>query len=128
MISEFYMNGYTWSVKTVSPFNPVLIDRSGRRTLGTTDTSNLTLYLSSELYGESLIKVIIHELGHCAIYSFGLDLDIHKMVKPEYWIDAEEWICNFLFDYGLKIFKTAGKVVGLDALNYIPQEIERLVS
>lgn len=29
-----------------------------------------------------------NELGHCAIYSFGLACDIYKMVRQEYWIEA----------------------------------------
>lgn len=72
--------------------------------------------------------MLIHEIGHCAIHSFGLTEEIHKVVYPEYWIEAEEWICNFIFDYGFSIFKAFSQTMGMNALNYIPQEIEKLVS
>ena len=31
--------------------------------------------------------------------SFGLIEELHRLVKPEYWIEAEEWVCNLLADY-----------------------------
>lgn len=49
-------------------------------------------------------QVLIHELGHCALFSFDLICDIHQMVSREFWIEAEEWICNFIADYGMMIF------------------------
>lgn len=86
------------------------------------------IYLSSDLHGDFLIKVLLHELGHCAIYSFGLDVKIRQMVYPEYWIEAEEWLCNYLYDYGFNIFKTLYKIVGSRALEYIPYEFERFIA
>lgn len=43
--------------------------------------------------------------------SFGLLKAIHRMVKPEYWIDAEEWVCNFIADYGYGIFQIADYIL-----------------
>lgn len=58
------------------------------------------------------IRVLIHEICHCVLYSYGLLYDIHKAVKKDYWILAEEWICNFLYDYGLE-----AQQVGIDMLD-----------
>lgn len=124
----FVMNGYLWKVESVDRMDPMLVDRTGKRTVATTDPESLTVYLSDELSGDFLVKVVLHELGHCAMHSFGLIDDIHSMVYPEHWIDAEEWICNFIADYGFRIFSAAYDVVGYDALNYIPKEIEKLAS
>lgn len=60
--------------------------------------------------------------------SYNLLDEIHEMVKPEYWIDAEEWICNFIADYGLRIFSAAYRVLGDDAWMVIPQEYDRLIA
>lgn len=48
------------------------------------------------------------------------------MVKPEYWIEAEEWICNYIADYGTKIFTTFYIIVGDDAIRYVPRELNRM--
>lgn len=55
-------------------------------TLATTDPNLATIFMSRSLSGALLMKVLIHELGHCALVSYGLLDDIHKVVKPEYWI------------------------------------------
>ena len=62
------------------------------------------------------IRVLIHEICHCVLYSYGLLYDIHKAVKKDYWVLAEEWICNFLYDYGLE-----AQQIGIDMLDEISQ-------
>lgn len=48
--------------------------------------------------------------------------------NPQYWIEAEEWICNFIADYGLQIFETAYSVSGDDAWTIVPQELDRMIA
>ena len=79
----------------------------------------LTVYLSDELGEDEQVRVLLHELGHCAIYSFGLEEYIHEFVKREYWTYAEEWICNFVADYGRYIFESAYHVLGDIVWSYI---------
>lgn len=120
------MNGYLWRVCFVDNDDPMLVDRTGELTVATTDPTTLRVYISNDLDGSFLTRVLIHELGHCAMFSFGLLDDIHRMVQPRYWIEAEEWICNFIADYGMKIFSTAYRVLGDRAIEIIPYEIERI--
>lgn len=122
------MNGYPWIVKRVSPQNPMLVDRTGKSTLATTDFSSLTVYISNSIQNPFFTHVLIHELGHCALFSYGLIDDVHKVVHPQYWIEAEEWICNFIADYGLQIFETAYSVSGDDAWTIVPQELDRMIA
>ena len=35
------------------------------------------------------IRVLIHEICHCVLYSYGLLYDIRKAVKEDYWVLAE---------------------------------------
>lgn len=128
MIDSFYMNGYFWRVKFVDPNSDFLVDRTRLLRVATTDPSTGCIYLSKALKGDFLNRVLIHELGHCAMFSFHLLDDIHKMTKREYWIEAEEWVCNFIADYGLKIFAIASSVLGEDAWIFVPNELERLIS
>lgn len=122
------MNGYLWRVCYVEPNDPILVDRTGALTVATTDPTTLRVYISNELDGSFLTRVLVHEVGHCALYSFNLLDDIHRMVHPRYWIDAEEWVCNFIADYGMKIFSIAYSVLGDSAISVVPYEVERLVA
>lgn len=107
--------------------SPYLIERTGTRTVATTDPQTRTIYLLDTLNGDFLNTVLIHELGHVVMFSYGLLNDIHRAVRREDWIDAEEWVCNFIADYGIRIFSIASLVLGENALVYIPYELERLV-
>lgn len=124
----FVMNGYEWHILRVDPNDPRLVDRTRNVRLATTDPNDLCVYLSNELSGEMLTRVLIHELGHCAIFSYGLEREIHRFVKRRYWVEAEESICNFLADYGRIIFNRVAEVLGKDAWRVIPIEFDRLIS
>ena len=54
--------------------------------------------------------------------------DIHRMVKHQYWVEAEEWVCNFIADYGLKIFSVAYSILGDEAWIFVPYELEKLIA
>ena len=97
------MNGYIWSVHFISPVDDRLIDRSGKMRVATTDPNTQSIYVSRGLSGDFLATVLTHELGHVAMFSYGLVDQLHRMVQPEYWVDIEEWICNFVADYGYEI-------------------------
>lgn len=127
-MNSFSMNGYFWQVRFVEANDPMLMDRTGHQAMATTDPTSHTVYLSNVLYGDFLMKVLLHELGHCALVSFNLLDDIHRMVKPEYWIEAEEWACNLIADYGFTIFSTAFDILGYDAWKLIPQSLDRLIA
>lgn len=122
------MNGYQWHVRIVDHYSEKLVDRTGGKKLATTDPNTHCIYLSSDLSGDFFTTVLIHELGHCAIISFDLTREIRRMVKPQYWIEAEEFLCNFIADYGMLIFRTAYKLFGDQALIFVPSEIERMIA
>lgn len=126
-MKTFYMNGIIWRVKFVSPNSDLLVDRTGTLTVATTDPVSKTVYVSDSLEGEFLVRVLIHELGHCVLTSYSLLDDIHRMVYPEYWIEMEEWVCNFIANYGWQIFTQAYSILGYDALDILPYELERLI-
>lgn len=127
-MKSFYMNGDLWHVKIVGPYSPKLVDRTGKLTVATTDPVTFCVYLSDRLSGDFFNTVLIHELGHCAMISFNLIDYIRFHVPQKYWIDMEEFMCNFIADYGLKIFRTAYSLFGNDALSIVPKEIERYIA
>lgn len=130
-MNTFVINGILWRVETVDPGSPYLIDRTHQYRLATTDPNTKCVYLSNKLRERTddlPQRVLIHELGHCVIFSYDLFDEIHEMVKPEYWVDAEEWICNFIADYGTMIFSIAQTVYSDKALHIVAKELERLVA
>lgn len=127
-MEHFMMNGYFWNIKRVDPSSPFLVDRTGNQRVATTDPRTRCVYLSDELEGDFLDTVLLHELGHCVMFSYNLISEIHSFVDEENWIEAEEWICNFIADYGRKIFATAKDVLGEEAWMFIPYELERFIA
>nr|DAW17960.1 MAG TPA: hypothetical protein [Caudoviricetes sp.] len=107
----------------VEPDNTQLLDGLGNGRLAVTDYLEKKIYYSIGFsninYQKAIgrandIRVLIHEICHCVLYSYGLLYDIHKAVKKDYWILAEEWVCNFLYDYGLE-----AQQIGIDMLREI---------
>lgn len=98
------MNGYLWRVQRVSEDSHYLIDRTNTLTVATTDFDTKTVYISEALHGNFLRTVLTHELGHCTMFSYGILDDIHSFVDYRHWVEAEEWVCNFIADYGAEVF------------------------
>lgn len=121
------MNGDRWHIKVVAHNNPLLVDRTGNARVAVTDPGAYAIYISAKLPRSLLPRVLIHELGHCAIVSFGLAYDIHKMVRQEFWIEAEEWVCNFIADYGFQIFTILHEYLGDEAWRQLPHVLETLI-
>jgi len=110
-MTRFELNGHTWDVIFVEPHDHRLVDRTGEIRVATTDPKTRCIYLSQDLHGTFLRKVLIHELSHCAMVSYDLLGDIHRMTKQRYWVEAEEWVCNFLADYSFDLLSIANDIL-----------------
>ena len=106
-MAPFVLHGMLWVPVVVPHDDHRLVDRTGIARLATTDPSTHCVYLSNRLKGKDLETVMLHEVGHCAIYSFGLLEQLHSFVNEDNWIEAEEWLCNYLANYGRDIFHAA---------------------
>lgn len=90
----FKMNGITWKIRYVSPRSPYLQRSNGTYTFGMCDGLNHEIYLSNALHGAFLRKVLIHEVCHSAVFSYGVEMDLMQ----------EELLCEFVSNYGDEIF------------------------
>lgn len=90
----FTINGIEWQIKFVHPMSKELLRSDLTRTVGMTDFTKRTVFLSDMLQGAFLRKVFIHEVCHTAIFSYGISLDIEQ----------EEFLCDFIASYGDEIF------------------------
>lgn len=88
----------------------------------------MTISIASNLHGELLNRVFIHELGHCVMFSYGLLPELHRMIKKRYWVDAEEFVCNILADYGQFVICTARDVLGNQFTYVSPVGMERMIA
>ena len=129
MIDEFYMNGLHWSVRWANPTDPILVDRTNVLTCAVTDPDTMTIYLSNQLSGNFLTTVVLHELSHAMMVSYGYLEQIHRYCKKRYWIDMEELIANLIAQQAEEIFERAYDIVGDEAIQFVPYMMqERLVA
>ena len=128
MIDEFYMNGLRWRVRFTYPTDPVLVDRTNTLTVAVTDPDTMTIYLSNKLRENFLTTVVLHELSHVMMISYGYLDQIHKYCKRRYWVDMEELIANLIAQQAKEIFERAYDIVGDEAIRFVPYELERLVA
>lgn len=125
---QFFMNGYLWNVKRVPPYDDILIDRTGIKTVAVTEPITMCIYLSNKLDGELLKKVVLHELAHATMFSYNIVDMIHEYCYRKHWFDMEELIANIIAEYGEEIFHIAYEIIGDKAINIVPLILERLVS
>lgn len=93
--------------------------------MAVTDPATFTVYLSTELVPPFLYRVLVHELAHCAMVSYGLLDRLHALVPYGRWIEVEEWVCNFIADYGMEIYESAYESLGYSAWAAVPPEFDR---
>lgn len=91
----FEINGIDWEIEWCEPTDDNLRRSDGSLTVGVTDNRTKCIYLSDQLSGAFLRKVFIHEVCHCAIFSYGIYIDIEQ----------EEFLCDFIATYGDEIFE-----------------------
>lgn len=111
-MKPFVLNGDLWRPVLVSSDDPRLVDRTGTSRLATTDPSTMCVYLSKGLKGFDLETVLTHEVGHCALHSYGLLQSLHALIPEDTWVDVEEWVCNYLANYGREVVHAANTALG----------------
>lgn len=85
------VNGLNWKVVFTNDPKDLIVDGSIR--LGVTDKNSLTVFLSDTLTGDMLEKVLLHELTHVWLFSYGYDLDR----------ETEELISTFVGEHGREL-------------------------
>lgn len=91
---------------------PRPIDRTGTSRLATTDPSTMCICLSNGPRGLDLEVVSTHEVGHRAMYSYGLLDSLHAAIPEDTWVDVEEWVRDYLANRGREIIHAADTALG----------------
>lgn len=97
----FYMrvNNIDWRV--IFTGNPDDLELNHTIRLGITDRKTQTVYLYDGLRGNLLKKVLLHELTHVWLFSYGYDLGV----------EVEEMICEFVDTYAENILEMAQTLI-----------------
>jgi hypothetical protein len=89
----FIINGEWWYIIYVAPTDEILLRPEGIFTVGMCDDVTKTIYLSDELYGDFLKKVLAHETTHAAMFSYDVFLTYEQ----------EELIADIIATFGEEI-------------------------
>lgn len=95
------MNGERWKVVVVPSTSKWLARSDGTLTLGVTDSNVMTVFLSKQLRGSLLRKVLLHELTHAWMFSYDYHLSL----------DEEEFVCDFLASNAEAIIAKADEII-----------------
>ena len=96
----YKINGIIWYMIRVRSDNPMLMRSDGSITVGMCDRETQTIYISDALHGRFLRKVLLHEICHSAMFSYGIDMSV----------DQEELFCDLLSTYGDEIIAITDSV------------------
>lgn len=94
------INNIEWEI-VLTTDSEYLKRSDGSITLGVTDLNVTTIYLWKNLRGQLFRKVLIHELSHAFIFSYGFYLTI----------DEEEFLCSFIDTYAEDIIHEADSLI-----------------
>ena len=89
----FTINGEHWKVVLCSVHHPMLVRSDGSLSVGACDDARKTIYLSGDLRGDFLKRVLCHELTHAAMFSYNVELTIEQ----------EELLAELIATYGEEI-------------------------
>lgn len=96
----FTINRETWYIKFIRPMDRMFRVKDGSYTIGACDDNTKTIYLSDNLRGDFLRKVLCHEIVHAAMFSYDVDLSYEQ----------EELLANIIATYGEEIIKITNEV------------------
>lgn len=89
----FSINNEWWKIEFVPPYHYQLKMPNGQYTIGVCNDLDKKIYISEELYGTLLKKVICHELTHAAMFSYDVELSLKE----------EELLADIIATYGEEI-------------------------
>lgn len=98
------VNGIKWRV--VFTNNVDDLELNGTVRLGITDRNTHTIYIHSNLQGDLLKKVLLHELTHAWLFSYGYDLSV----------EVEEMLCGFVDTFLFDLSDALDKLLEIKAV------------
>lgn len=95
------INKHIWNIKFVYPYHPILFTSDDEYTIGACDNKTKTIYLSSEIQGQLLKKVLCHEIVHAVMFSYQVPLTYRQ----------EEVVASVIDTYGEGIVNLTNRIL-----------------
>lgn len=111
-MKPFVLDGRVWRVVRVHPDDPALIDRTGTRTIATTDPKARIIRLSSDIPIQMLDVVMLHETAHAMSISRNLFDRISALIPAENRIAVEEWAAQMTAENSVETVAIASRALG----------------
>lgn len=93
----FKINNIIWDLEFVDPNDKKLMRSDGTYSVGCTDANDYTIYISNNVSGKFLQKIITHELCHAYMISYDVYMPIY----------VEEQLCSIMTTYGKQIVNSS---------------------
>lgn len=94
------INGENWKILLVSPNHPSLLTPNNTYTLGCCDDNIKTIFITDDIAGDYLHKVLCHELVHACMYSYNIELNEYQ----------EEILADLIATYGHEIMHMTNSI------------------
>ena len=94
------------------PGDPHLMDRTGAITVGTTDPTVNTIYISTGIAPPFLDRVLLHEVAHAITMSHNLLFVLRQNIPRKYWTAVEEWAAQMVESHGIEATALASESLG----------------
>lgn len=111
-MAAFAANGDAWAVTRVPVGDPRLVDRTGRARLATTDPATRTVSVRADVVPPLLDQVVLHEVAHALMVSWGLLPSLRSALPPWAWVAAEEWAAGLVERHAIEAVTAAAQVLG----------------
>lgn len=108
----FVANGDVWRVIRVPAGDPRLVDRTGHRTVATTDPRDMAVYVHEGLVPPLLDRVVLHEVAHAISVSWGLLPDMRSKALRGDLTGVEEWTAQLVENHALEALESASEALG----------------
>lgn len=94
------------------PDDPGLVDRTGTRTIATTDPAHAVIRLSSDIPFELIDRVMLHEMAHVISHEYGIDLALGNLVDDVNLIPIEEMAAQTAAEHSMELVAASSRALG----------------
>ena len=89
----FTINNETWYIEFVPFYSPLLQRSDNSMSIAMCDDRAKTIYISNQIQGSFLKKVLCHEITHAAMFSYNVNITAEQ----------EELLADLIATYGSEI-------------------------
>ena len=106
------IGNHVWRVVRVNPGDPLLIDRTGVMRIATTDPSDRTIRISSDVMPPLFDQVYLHEAAHAAMVEAGITDLLSAATDDRQQVLAEELLAWFLENHAVQVVDAVSRSLG----------------